>query len=150
MALPAEQFLIFSLHHQTYAIQLDLLVKVVGLTSVTPNASADGFVFGTIHSANITIPVVDLRQYLGLPEVGVDSQRQVLVTEFGNHPVGWVVDRVIGAYGLNGQETCPTAWRPGTVLRTMLGNALVLDLAHMFTGEQQPRIERFEEKLVGE
>ncbi len=146
MALPTEQFLIFSLHHQTFAIPLNLVIKVVSSSSVTPNARATGFVFGAIHNLNTTIPIVDLRQYLGLPKVGLGSQRQVLITEFRNHLVGWVVDRVIGVYGLNDLETSPTNLRPGTVLRTVLGNALLLDLAHMCTSEQQ-MMEQFENKL---
>jgi len=143
MVIPAEQCLIFSLHHQVYAMDLNLVIRVISSQTVTLNTTVEGLLYGTQNNQKGVFPIVDLRQYLGLPEVGLDPQRQVLVTQIRNNTVGWLVDRVVGVYGLNTQEAhCALLLQPGTVLKTQLGNALVLDLERMFTRDQQKIIEQ--------
>jgi purine-binding chemotaxis protein CheW len=147
MKLPDKQFLTFTLHNQTYAIDLDSLIQVVNSQTVTPTSTVSGLIFGTMISQDLIVPVIDLRQYLGLPEMGMDSHRQVLVTKHGAYTVGWIVDRVLGIFSTSETRApCKDQIRPGTVLTTLLGNALLLDLEHMITGEQQEIIDEFERR----
>ena len=138
----------FLLAQQTYALPIEAVVEIVEISSVIPTPGVNGSVTGTIDLGGALIPAVDLRAHLGLPEVGLKPQTPVLLVEVGERTVGLIVDRVTAVLDLTTERRVkPDEMYPGAVIHTSRGNALLLDLIHLFSPNQISTLARTTELL---
>jgi purine-binding chemotaxis protein CheW len=94
----SEQVLTFILDAQEYAVDILRVQEIKGWDKVTPLPNAPPYVRGVINLRGAIVPIVDLRQRLGLPPIpyGPSTVFVVLRVEGGERSriTGVVVDAV--------------------------------------------------------
>lgn len=83
---------VFQLQDEEYAITVERVREVVNADRITRVPGAPGYVRGIINLRGRVVPVIDLRQRLGLAAAAVERPR-IMVVEDGPVLVGMLVDR---------------------------------------------------------
>jgi purine-binding chemotaxis protein CheW len=87
----ALQFVAFRLGSQEFAIEILQLLRVVHFVAPEPVHGGPAWLAGTIAFEGARLPIVDLRDRLGL-SAAVTPETRVLVLDLGAGPLGVVVD----------------------------------------------------------
>ncbi|CAG0971508.1 hypothetical protein ANRL4_01295 [Anaerolineae bacterium] len=131
---PAYLF-IFALGAQSFAFSMKHLTKIVPARSIVPALGSTESLVGAIRVFGESIPVVSMRQYLGLPENGIDPQAQILLMSIKNRMIGLLVDR-IQTVAHQPEKFKSNHYTPGTIISTSSGPALMLDFENLFPDDQ--------------
>jgi len=121
--------LVFEVGGRRYGLASFEVVELVRVVAVVPLPAAPGWVEGVVNLRGRVVPVIDLRDRLGLPAKAVELSDQLLVARGRNFPVAVRIDR---ALDLGRPEV-----GPGRV--AMLdggGLAPVLDVGGLLTGDE--------------
>ncbi len=93
------ELLMFRLRgRQLFALNVFKVQEVVQLPPLTQIHQSHPSICGVAHMRDTTIPVIDLSQAIGLPPMGVDPSRNMIVTEYNRTTQGFLVgnvDRII-------------------------------------------------------
>lgn len=98
-----EQYLVFSLGSEEYAIDILKVQEIRGYEKVTRITSAPRFIKGVTNLRGVIVPIVDLRIKFDLEKVEYVDETVVIVVNVGQRVVGIVVDGVSDVMTL-GQE----------------------------------------------
>jgi chemotaxis signal transduction protein len=85
----------FRLEQRIYALPIAPIVQIVEMVAITPLPGAIGPVEGVINYHGQSVPVIDMRRYLGLPRVSAGLDAHMLLTRMGERTVALVVDQVL-------------------------------------------------------
>jgi len=88
------QIVVFRLAGEYYGADIAVVREVVPLQRVTPVPRTPEYVMGVINLRGRVIPVIDLRQRLGLPEAQMTKATRIAVGEVDGDQVGMIVDAV--------------------------------------------------------
>ena len=102
-----QQFLVFSLGEEEYAIDILKVQEILGYENVTRIANAPDFIKGVTNLRGIIVPIVDLRIKFNLDKVEYDGQTVVIVVNVSDRIVGIVVDGVSDVMTLNPDQIKP-------------------------------------------
>ncbi len=86
--------LVFTLHQQQFAFELDVVDRIVLAVQATCVPNAPNFILGVINVHGTVIPLVNLRLLLGLPMKELEIQDQFIVCHVGDKRVALWVDEV--------------------------------------------------------
>jgi purine-binding chemotaxis protein CheW len=90
-----EQFVIFKLENQEYAVPIENVQEIVRVPEeLTRVPKTPDFVEGVINLRGSVLPVIDLRKRFDLPEKQRDDHQRILVFVFDNVSIGFIVDSV--------------------------------------------------------
>ena len=90
-----EQFVIFELENQEYAVPIENVQEIVRVPEeLTRVPKTPDFVEGVINLRGSVLPVIDLRKRFDLPEKQRDDHQRILVFVFDNVSIGFIVDSV--------------------------------------------------------
>lgn len=89
-----EQVVIFNLQDQVYGINIESVLEIIRMESVTRVPGTPDFIEGVINLRGKVIPVMDLSKRFGMPQSRVSSSTRVIIVEAGGVTVGMVVDAV--------------------------------------------------------
>ena len=90
-----EQFVIFKLKNQEYAVPIENVQEIVRVPEeLTRVPKTPDFVEGVINLRGSVLPVIDLRKRFDLPEKQRDDHQRILVLVFDNVSIGFIVDSV--------------------------------------------------------
>lgn len=90
-----EQMLVFYLENSAYGICLEHLQGVVMMLPISEEPRMPRFMEGTIKTRGMTVPVMDLRRFFGMPTIPVTRDTRILLTNIGGElSVGLIVDSV--------------------------------------------------------
>ena len=89
------RFVVFTLGGYEYGLPADNVNEVIRFVAVTPVPEAPGWVLGVIDLRGKTIPVVDGRRRLGLPDREDWLGAAIVVVEAGGVLSGLVVDTAV-------------------------------------------------------
>ncbi len=89
-----EQMINFSVGVEQYGVDIRRVREVIRVGEITPLPRAPGFVKGVINLRGDVIPLIDLREKLGLTAVHDLKADRVIVVEIEEKLVGMVVDAV--------------------------------------------------------
>jgi purine-binding chemotaxis protein CheW len=89
-----DQMINFSAGTEQYGVDIRRVREVIRVGEITPVPRAPHFVKGVINLRGDVIPVIDLREKLGLAAAGDLSETRVIVVEIGEKLVGMIVDTV--------------------------------------------------------
>lgn len=89
-----EQVVIFSLNDQVYGINIESVLEIIRVESVTRVPGTPEFIEGVINIRGKVIPVMDLCKRFGMPPSGATATTRVIIVEAGGVTVGMVVDSV--------------------------------------------------------
>ncbi|NEX16949.1 MAG: chemotaxis protein CheW [Halochromatium sp.] len=102
-----QQFLVFSLGEEEYAIDILKVQEILGYENVTRIANAPEFIKGVTNLRGVIVPIVDLRIKFKLDKVEYGGQTVVIVVNVSDRIVGIVVDGVSDVMTLTPDQIKP-------------------------------------------
>ena len=102
-----QEFLVFSLGAEEYAIDILKVQEIRGYENVTRIANAPEFIKGVTNLRGVIVPIVDLRIKFDLEKVEYDDQTVVIVVNISERIVGVVVDSVSDVMTLTPEQIKP-------------------------------------------
>lgn len=87
-----EQFVVFRLDDQRYALPLAAIERIVRAVEITVLPHRQGMVLGVMNMAGAILPVLSLRQRLGLPSREIIPADQFLIARTAMGTVALVID----------------------------------------------------------
>lgn len=128
-----EAVLAFHVGGERYAVPLPAVVQVVEAKGLAPLPASPPWLLGALVARTRIVPVLDLRQVLGLEGGGMSDLAKVVVVEEGGEAFG------IAAEALEGQVEVPLEGRArpasGPFVWIAADRLALLDLAALGTGE---------------
>ena len=92
---PLEQFVVFSLGPEEYAVPILAVTEVVNTVEITPVPDAPDFILGLINLRGKIVPVLDLDKRFGLEAQSGMNRQHIMVAESQEHVLfGFLVDQV--------------------------------------------------------
>jgi len=102
-----QQFLVFSLGDEEYAIDILKVQEIRDYAHVTRISNAPDFIKGVANLRGVIVPIVDLRIKFRLESVEYNANTVVIVVYIGRRVVGIVVDRVSDVMTLTAEQRKP-------------------------------------------
>lgn len=103
----SQEYLVFSLGDEEYAIDILKVQEIRGYENVTRIANAPDFIKGVANLRGVIVPIVDLRIKFRLAKAEYDDQTVVIVVNIAERVVGIVVDRVSDVMTLTSDQRKP-------------------------------------------
>ncbi len=103
----SQEFLVFSLGEEEYAVDILKVQEIRGYENVTRIANAPDFIKGVTNLRGLIVPIVDLRIKFRLDKVEYDGQTVVIVVNVAERVVGIVVDGVSDVMTLTPEQINP-------------------------------------------
>jgi purine-binding chemotaxis protein CheW len=88
------QYLTFSIGGEVYGVEILRVQEIKGFCTVTPVPNAPSFVSGVMNLRGTIVPVIDLRQRLGLSRADANRFTVIVVVNVNDRVSGLVVDSV--------------------------------------------------------
>ncbi|MFA5679129.1 MAG: chemotaxis protein CheW [Pseudomonas sp.] len=107
LAAQSQEFLVFHLGDEEYAIDILKVQEIRGYENVTRIANAPAFIKGVTNLRGIIVPIIDLRIRFRISEATYTSQTVVIVVNIGARVVGIVVDGVSDVQTLTEEQVKP-------------------------------------------
>ncbi len=89
-----EKVVVFNLRDQVYGIDIDSVLEIIRMESVTSVPGTREFIEGVINLRGKVIPIMDLSKRLNMPPCRVSESSRVIIVEAGGVTVGMIVDSV--------------------------------------------------------
>ncbi len=149
----------FRLADQLYALPIEPVVQIVEMVAITPIPNVSPSVEGVINYHGTTIPVINLRQYLGLPQVPIGLDMHIVIVRFAGRTIGLLMDSVLQVMDVDEEQIAPARdilpdeMGEVRILRGVLNTesaevVLVLDLEHLFSAQQVQALVQVTRRLV--
>lgn len=90
------QYLVFTLDEQKYALNLFDVEKVTRIAGLTPLPDAPDIVLGIINLQGRIIPVVNIRKRFNLPDREIEISNQMIMAHTSKRVLSLLVDAVEG------------------------------------------------------
>ena len=132
MEAGSQEFLVFSLGDEEYAIDILKVQEIRGYENVTRIANAPDFIKGVANLRGVIVPIVDLRIKFRLERADYDDQTVVIVVNIADRVVGIVVDRVSDVMTLTAEQRKPA---PDQILRALAELKLPADTHCWYVGD---------------
>lgn len=114
-ALPAREYLTFTLGPEEYAIDILKVQEIRGYERPTSIAHAPPFIKGVINLRGVIVPLVDLRIKFGVGTAEYTPFTVVIILALGERVVGIVVDGVSDVASLRADQISPAPEFAATV-----------------------------------
>jgi len=88
------QFVGFQIEGQQYAIRIERIQEIVILDQVTQTPQVASYVEGVSNLRGAIIPIINLRNLLGLAPKPTDAETRTIVVNVGERTMGCTVDAV--------------------------------------------------------
>jgi purine-binding chemotaxis protein CheW len=88
------QFVVFTLGGQRYALRLTAVDRIVRAAQIDPLPQAPEIVLGIVNVQGRIVPIINLRRRFHLPEREIALSDQFVIAHTSRRPVGLVVDAV--------------------------------------------------------
>ena len=139
----ATRFVIFTLADEEFAVEVSQVQEIVEMQEITRLPRAPSFIKGVLNLRGKILPVIDLRERLGLAQAAGQAPR-IVFAQLENQTVGMIVDSVTEVLPVpeNSIEAPPAlvADVSGAYLRGLarLGGRLLilLDLSRVLSTEE--------------
>jgi purine-binding chemotaxis protein CheW len=152
------QVINFQVGGDEYAVDIQSVREVTGLREITQLPNAPPFVKGVINLRGEVIPIIDLREKLGITQVEYDDLTNIIFVELEAKVIGVVVDRVSHVIRLSSADISPAPPLIGGlsgrfvtgVAKLEHGLVVILNMAKILTAEEVIELERLEETAQGQ
>ena len=113
-----EQFVIFSLEHEEYAVPVLSVIEIVATMEITPFPNAPDYILGLTNLRGKILPVLDLEKRFRLGSTDVQTRTHIMVAESEEKvQFGLLVDQVSAVMSVPTSSIQP----PPSVLKTKIG-----------------------------
>jgi purine-binding chemotaxis protein CheW len=94
------QVVIFSLEGKTLAVDILKVQEIIRMVEVTPVPKMPPFALGVINLRGKIVPIINIRDKLGLPEGQPTVKTCIILVRSGQQILGFLVDDVAEVYSL--------------------------------------------------
>jgi purine-binding chemotaxis protein CheW len=145
-----QEFLVFSLGEEEYAIDILKVQEIRGYENVTRIANAPDFIKGVTNLRGVIVPIVDLRIKFHLERVEYGGQTVVIVVNVADRVVGIVVDGVSDVMTLTPEQIKPAPEFGVTLSSDFLSGLgsledrmlVLVDIDKLLTSEEMALVEK--------
>jgi purine-binding chemotaxis protein CheW len=105
------ELLEFRLSQECYALETRHVQEVCPLKELTPLPCTPAFVLGIVNVRGRILPVLDLKQFFGLPEQGLTDLHRIILVRGNDLELGLLADVIVGLRSVpadNLQPSLPT------------------------------------------
>ena len=102
------QTVVFRLGTEYYGIDIFRVNEIIRMRDITPVPRTEPHILGLVNLRGKTIPVVDIRIRMNLPDTGEGESTRIIVVDSAHGNVGMVVDAVTEVVSLD-RETIDDA-----------------------------------------
>ncbi|MBQ3060663.1 MAG: purine-binding chemotaxis protein CheW [Desulfovibrio sp.] len=88
------QLVTFHIGEEEFGVDILAVQEIIRLMQITMVPRASAFIEGVINLRGKVIPVINMRTRFGMPARPHDNSTRIVVTEFGQKIVGFLVDAV--------------------------------------------------------
>ncbi len=88
------QLVTFNIAEEEFGVDILTVQEIIRIMQITVVPRAPEFIEGVINLRGKVIPVIDMRKRFRLPPAKRDSRTRIIVMEFGQKIVGFLVDGV--------------------------------------------------------
>lgn len=88
------QYVLFSVQGQVYGIDILRIREVLVCRTITPLPGLKAFVKGVTNLRGVLVPIFDLRERFGIPEVSKPEKEILAVAEMSGRWMGLLMDEV--------------------------------------------------------
>jgi purine-binding chemotaxis protein CheW len=146
------QFIVFSLMSQRYALDLSTVEKAVRIVEISPLPQAPEIVLGIVNFHGQIVPVINMRRRFRLPERDIVLSDQLIIARTSRRMVGLVVDEVIAAAEYPAQTIAAGESIPGMdyvagVVKLEDGLILIHDLDKFLSMEEEASLQQAMEAI---
>jgi purine-binding chemotaxis protein CheW len=147
------QFIVFCLMSQRYALDLSTVEKAVRIVEISPLPQAPEIVLGIINFHGHIVPVINMRRRFRLPERELLLSDQLIIAHTSRRMVGLVVDEVIAAAEYpaeviaSGAHILPGMDHVAGVVKLQDGLILINDLDKFLSIEEEASLEQAMEAI---
>lgn len=103
-----QEFLVFTLGHEEYGIDILKVQEIRGYDQVTRIANTPSFIKGVTNLRGVIVPIIDLRLKFEQPGVQYNDNTVVIVLNLQHRVVGIVVDGVSDVLSLTQDQIRPS------------------------------------------
>ena len=103
----ANKYLIFKIQEECYGVEIRFINEIIELQKITTVPEMPAFVKGVINLRGKVIPLIDLRSRFKIPERPYDDRTCVIIINFRDSEVGFIVDYVEEIVDIPAQEIVP-------------------------------------------
>lgn len=103
-----QEFLVFTLGHEEYGIDILKVQEIRGYDQVTRIANTPSFIKGVTNLRGVIVPIIDLRLKFEQPGVKYNDNTVVIVLNLQHRVVGIVVDGVSDVLSLTQDQIRPS------------------------------------------
>lgn len=89
-----DKYLTFHIGGEDYAISIRHVIEIIGMLKITEVPQTPHYIKGVINLRGKVIPVMDVRLRFGMPPRDYDERTCVIVVNYNENVVGFVVDTV--------------------------------------------------------
>lgn len=161
LAKGTESLVSFRLAEQLYALPIEPVIQIVEMVAITSIPNVSPSVEGVINYHGTTIPVINLRQYLGMPQVPLGLDMHIVIVRVAKRMIGLLMDSVLQVMDVAEEQIAPA----GDILPDEMGEVrilrgilntdgaeavLVLDLDYLFSAQQVQALVQVTQNLVPE
>lgn len=93
-SLTTELYMTFSLSGRSYAFPAKQIIEIVQLPALTILEKMPDYIIGMMNLRGKIISIIDLRKFLGIPQIPYSSEHQVLIIKSSNKTIGIITDSV--------------------------------------------------------
>jgi len=90
----------FRLAQERYAVERAAIREVYPLRDLTPLPCTPPFIPGIINVRGQILPLLDMKKFFDMPDVGITDLHQVIIVRGGDIELGIVADAVVGVRSL--------------------------------------------------
>lgn len=101
----SNQYVVFILDEQRFALRLIAVERVVRAAEITPLPGAPKIVLGVINVSGQIIPVFDPRRRFGMPVKEIDLSDHLIIALSRERRVALLVDALRGVHESSGEDT---------------------------------------------
>lgn len=86
------QFVIFKLESEYYGVKIDYVETIERMMEITRVPKTQTYIRGVINLRGEIVPIIDLRERMGLPFRPYDSETRIIVNKIQDMLIGYIVD----------------------------------------------------------
>ncbi|MBA3806643.1 MAG: purine-binding chemotaxis protein CheW [Acidobacteria bacterium] len=144
------QYVVFNLDEQFFALRLAAVERVIRSVGVTPLPGAPEIVSGAVNLQGRIVPVFNVRRRFGLPEGEMELSDQIIIARTHRRAVALLVDGVRGVHESPAEEVKAEEILPGMkyvegIMKLPDGIVLIHDLDKFLSLEEEKALDEVTE-----
>lgn len=146
-----QKTIIFRLNEQSFGIDVQQILSIERVQSITPIPKAPAFIKGLINLRDTNIPIMDLKERLMLAQSQESSENRILIVSLNNTQIGFMVDAATDVVDIDETMIEPAPRFTGHIDNTFIHGVakikenllILLDLENILNMQETQEVESF-------